>query len=503
MKREYDILLENKTWTLVPRPLDKKILINRWVFKAKVGQDSEIKKYKARLVARGNTQEWGVDYEEVFAPVARYETIRTLLAASVDEEMHVHQMDVISAYVQGELNDEIYMEQPEMFVKRGHEEKVCKLLKPLYGLKQSGREWYKKLDSYIMEIGGKRTSADPCVYVIGENERRVIIIVYVDDLILASKKMDRLEDVKLKMKSMFKMVDLGQINNILGISVQREGATGRIHLSQKKYVEDLIEKFDMEQAKAVSTPIEPNLKITKEASPSTEEERPEMRNRPYRELIGGLIYLANATRPDISFAASTLSRFCADPGNDHWLIAKRVLRYLKATSHYGITYVKDEERLRAYSDSDWAGDIDDRKSCTGNVLTLATGPISWKSKKQASVALSTMEAEYAALSEVSREVVYIKRLLIHMGFEKYVTPPINVFCDNQSAIELSKNAVFHKRSKHIDINFHFTRELVDKKEIVIHYLQTDSMLADILTKPLTKCKHDRCVQMLNLNSIIC
>lgn len=234
MKKGYDTLRENKTWTLVPRPADKKILTNRWVFKAKVVQDSEIKKYKARLVARGNTQEWGIDYEEVFAPVAKYETIRTLLAASANEEMHVHQMDVISTYVQGELNDEIYMEQPEMFVKRGHEEKVCKLLKPLYRLKQSGREWYRKLDSYIMEIGGKRTSADPCVYVIGKDEKRLIIIIYVDDLILASKKMDRLENVKSKMKSTFKMVDLGQINNILGISVQREGATGKIHLSQKK-----------------------------------------------------------------------------------------------------------------------------------------------------------------------------------------------------------------------------------------------------------------------------
>ncbi|KAL0117638.1 hypothetical protein PUN28_008790 [Cardiocondyla obscurior] len=465
MKKEYNTLQENKTWTLVPRPADKKILTNRWVFKTKVVQDSEIKKYKARLVARGNTQEWGVDYEEVFAPVARYETIRTLLAASVNEEMYVHQMDVISAYVQGELNDEIYMEQPEMFVKHGHEEKVCKLLKPLYGLKQSGREWYKKLDNYITKIGGKR--------------------------------------VKSKMKAMFKMVDLGQINNVLEISVQREGTTGRIYLSQKKYIEDLIEKFDIKQAKEASTPIKPNLKITKEASPSTEEERQEMKNRPYRELIGGLIYLANATRPDISFAAATLSRFCTDPGRDHWLIAKRVLRYLKATSHYGISYTKDEEHLKAYFDSDWAGDIDDRKSCSGNVLMLAMGPISWKSRKQASVALSTMEAEYAALSEVSREVVYLKRLLIHMGFEKYVTSPINVFCDNQSAIELSKNAVFHKRSKHIDINFHFTRELVDKKKIVIHYLQTDSMLADILTKSLTKCKHEKCIQMLNLSSNIC
>jgi len=499
MKKEYDTLRENKTWILVPRPNDKKILTNRWVFKTKTNKNGEIEKYKARLVARGHTQELGIDYEEVFAPVARYEAIRTLFAASVNEEMHVHQMDVISAYVQGELNEDIYMEQPEMFIEHGHEEKVCKLLKPLYGLKQSGREWYKKLDSYITEIGGKRTAADPCVYVFGKNNERVIVIVYVDDLILASKELSRLEYIKSKMKSMFKMTDLGQVNNILGINVRREGETGKMHLSQEKYIEELLEKFDMKHAKTASTPIDPNLKITKEMCPTTEDERQEMKNRLYRELIGGLIYLANATRPDIAFAASILSRFCTNPGRDHWITAKRVLRYLKATSHYGITYTKDGRRLRAYTDSDWAGDIDDRRSCSGNVLMLSTGPISWKSRKQTSVALSTMEAEYAALSEVSREVIYIKRLLVHMGFEKYVTSPIDIFCDNQSAIQLTKNAVFHKRSKHIDINFHFTRELVERKEIVIHYLQTDLMLGDILTKSLTKYKHDKCVKMLNLS----
>ncbi|XP_067131301.1 uncharacterized protein [Centruroides vittatus] len=190
-----------------------------------------------------------------------------------------------------------------------------------------------------------------------------------------------------------------------------------------------------------------------------------MRNRPYRELIGSLIYLANATRPDIAFAASTLSRFCADPDKTHWMIAKRVLRYLKGTSMYGITYVKNNEELKAYTDSDWAGDVDDRKSCTGNILILARGPISWKSKKQTSVAMSTMEAEYSALAEASREITYIKRLLVHMGFKMCVKNPICVYCDNQSTIQLSKNAVFHKRSKHIDVSYHVTRELVEKRKL--------------------------------------
>lgn len=231
-------------------------------------------------------------------------------------------------------------------------------------------------------------------------------------------------------------------------------------------------------------------------SPTSEDEREEMKNRPYRELVGGLIYLANATRPDIAFAASTLSRFCTDPGGLHWSLAKRVLRYLKGTSHYKIKYIKDQNALKAYTDSDWAGDTDDRKSCTGNVIILANGPISWKSKKQ--VALSTMEAEYAALAEISREIVYVKRLLTYMGFEKFVKDPINVYCDNQSAIELSKSAIYHKRNKYIDISFHFTRELVERKVITIQYLRTESMMADILTKSLSKDKHFKCISMLQL-----
>lgn len=501
MDSEYASLIENKTWILVPRPKNKKVLSNRWVFKTKCNQKGEIEKFKARLVVRGHTQREGVDYEEVFAPVSRYETIRTLLAASVNEEMHVHQMDVVSAYIQGELSDEVYMEQPEMYVQKSEESKVCKLIKPLYGLKQSGREWYKTFDKYVTNNGGKRTMADPCLYVFDEGDDRVIMLIYVDDLILASKKVEKLERVKSKLKSAFKMVDLGPIHDILGINVERQGLTGSIYLSQKKYIKELVSKFNMEDAKSTSTPMETNMKVTKEMSPKSENERADMKKRPYRELVGGLIYLANATRPDIAFAASTLSRFCTDPGELHWSLAKRVLRYLKGTLHYSIKYMKNKNALAAYTDSNWAGDVDDRKSCTGNVIILANGPfhpISWKSKKQASVALSTMEAEYAALAEISREIVYVKRLLTYMGFEKFIKDPVDVYCDNQSAIELSKNAVFHKRSKHIDISFHFTRELVEKKVITVRYLRTESMIADILTKSLSRDKHFKCVSMLQL-----
>lgn len=242
----------------------------------------------------------------------------------------------------------------------------------------------------------------------------------------------------------------------------------------------------MQNLKPIPTPIEPNMKISKEMEPSNNQERSEMQNRPYRELIGGLIYHANATRPDIAFTANTLSRFCSDPGKEHWNIAKRVHRYLKATLKYKIEYTKNDEKIKAFTDSDWAGDVDDRKSCTGNVIMLVDGPISWRSNKQRTVSLFTMEAEYAAMSELSREVVYMIRLLSHMGFTHYVEIPIIMYCDNQSAIELSKNAIFHKRSKHIDISYHYTRELVEKGIVKMTSLSTESMIADI------------CLSMLNM-----
>ncbi|KMQ82311.1 retrovirus-related pol polyprotein from transposon tnt 1-94 [Lasius niger] len=232
---------------------------------------------------------------------------------------------------------------------------------------------------------------------------------------------------------------------------------------------------------------------------STDEEKTNTERKPYRELIGSLIYLANATRPDLAFAASALSRFCTNPEEAHWKLAKRVLRYLQRTIDYGITYTKDCEKMRAYVDSDWAGDVEDRRSCSGNVIILANGPISWELKKQKSVALSTMEAEYVALSEVCKEIVYLRCLLKHIAhFEYCVTNATEVHCDNQSAIELNKNHAFHRRSKHIDIRYHYSREIRDRSEINIKYLPTDKMIADILTKSLTKAKHEKCIKMLSL-----
>lgn len=418
------------TWELVSRPRAKKVLSNRWVFKIKKKQDGLLDKYKARLVVRGCEQRRGIDYEEIFASVARYEIIHAFLAGCVQEEMHVHQMDVVTAYIQGDLSDEIYMEQPEPFEVQGQEDKVCLLKRPLYGLKQASRCWYAKLDTYLKSINMINNDVDSCVYVSTNENDRVIVVVYVDDILIASKSIHRLHKLKEILGFKFQMNDLGPVNDILGINIERSKPTGEIKLSQKRYITDILQRFEMENCRPMSTPLETNQKLTNRVESNSENEKGNMKHKPYRELIGCLIYLANAMRPDLAFAASALSRFCIDPNEVHCKLAKRILRYLQNTIDYGITYTKDCKEMQAYVDSDWAGDVENRKSCSGNVVMLAGGPISWESRKQKSVTLSTMEAEHIALSEVCKEVVYLRRLLEHMGFKFCIKCATEVYCDN-------------------------------------------------------------------------
>lgn len=496
MTKEYNSLRENETWELVDRPENAKVLTNRWVFKVKYNQNGTVDKFKARLVARGNEQRKGVDFEEVFAPVARHEVIRTLLASAVEKKMHVHHMDVITAYVQGDLKDTIYMQQPEMFEESNEENKVCKLNKPLYGLKQAGREWNRTLDEFLMSIGLNKSPVNPCVYTDDTQRTDVIIIIYVDDILIASKDLSELLTVKEHLKKKFKINDLGKVTNILGIKVEREEDTGEIRLNQRKYIEETLKKFGMEDCKTASTPLIPN-----ETFQNTSTVMETTASIPYRELIGALIYISNATRPDIAFAANTLSQFNGNPSNYHWRAAKHVLRYLKGTVDYAIKYSAINSKMEMYVDSDWAADENGRRSRTGFVAILAGGPISWESKKQRSVALSTMEAEYMALSEATKEVIYLRGLLSHMNLNSLVFSQTVIHCDNQSAIQLSKNDVYHRKSKHIDIRYHYTREVQQQGKVNVQFISTHNMTADMLTKSLPKIKLQRCIDSLNLKTV--
>lgn len=405
-------------------------------------------------------------------------------------------MDVVTAYIQGDLPDEIYMTQPSMFQEKSNCRKVCKLLRPIYGLKQSGREWHRKLRRKLDEIGLQSSESEPCVFHGKLDKVKVIIIVYVDDLLIFSKSLSTIAKIKSELSQSFKMKDLGSANEILGLKIERNPNTNKIKISQERYVKEILERFSVINCKPGSTPLIPGIKLTcgdKEMSSD------ELAQVPYRELVGSLIYLANTSRPDIAFATGILSRFNANPKKEHWQAAKHVLRYLKQTQNFGIIFRKTSESLKAFVDADWAGDIDSRRSHSGNTLILAGGPIMWFSKRQKSVALSTMEAEYMALSDVTKEIVYFRKLIEEIGFPYYVKEATPVFCDNQSAIVLSKENMTNQRSKHVDIRFHFSREAQERKLINVQYIPTEENVADVFTKPLTRDKHTKCIQMLNLD----
>ncbi|UYV73840.1 hypothetical protein LAZ67_11001074, partial [Cordylochernes scorpioides] len=400
MEEEFDSLIENKTWELVDPPKNRNIIGSKWVFKTKCNSDGSVERHKARLVAKGYSQQYGIDYEETFAPVVRQSTIRMLLALAVEYNLILHQMDVQSAYLNGEIKEEIYMTQPENFVSRKYPERVCRLKKAIYGLKQAGIVWHERLDNELKNLGLKQLQSNNCVY-IKHDEGILLVAIYVDDLIIAAEREDTLKSFKEIMKRIFKIKDLGGINCCLGIRIQMK-EDGSISIDQERYIEELLAKYRMKEAKPISTPMDSNSKLTKISS------------------------IEVSTRPDIAYAVSALGQFSNDPRRQHWNAAKRVLRYLKGTSCLRITYRKSNEALHGYVDADWGGNLVDRKSHTGIVYFLARGPIAWESKKQQTVTLSSTEYEYIALCEAGKEAVYLRALLDEMGFDMELNVNIRI-----------------------------------------------------------------------------
>ena len=446
---EYQSLLENKTWDLVELPSNRKTIGCKWVFKAKRGKDGKVERLKARLVAKGYTQKLNVDYDETFAPVVRFSSIRALLALSVHNGMLVHQMDVVSAFLNGTLEEEVYMDQPSHYVQEGKENMVCKLNKSLYGLKQSPRCWNMVFTSYMEEAGFIQSSADPCVFVQAEEKDLTIIAVYVDDLIIVTTSSEKMSAVKKGLETRFKMKDLGKLHYCLGISIDYDEEKGQMWLHQKHYILDLLDKYGLTEAKTALTPADVNVTLRKDDGSSKAVDPTH-----YQSLIGSLLYCAIATRPDIAQAVGTVSKFCSAPCEAHLTAAKRILRYLKGTVSLALKYQKScSGKLTGYSDADWGGDQDDRHSTSGNLFILSRGPISWLSKKQSVTALSTSEAEYVALSVATQEAVWLRRLLSEMRMCS--KEPTVLKEDNQGAVAIAKNPVFHSRTKHIDIRYHY------------------------------------------------
>ncbi|KAL0377326.1 UNVERIFIED_CONTAM: Retrovirus-related Pol polyprotein from transposon RE1 [Sesamum radiatum] len=480
MKEEIKMIEKNDTWELAERPKDKEVIGVKWIYKTKLNADGSIQKHKARLVAKGYSQLPGIDYTETFAPVARLDTIRALVAIAANKKWKIYQMDVKSAFLNGYIDEEIYVEQPQGFVAKGCEEKVLRLKKALYGLKQAPRAWYSRIDNYFMNQGFRRSLSKPTLYVKRQGNDTLIVSLYVDDLIYTGNNEKMIHDFKEDMMKTFEMSDLGLMHFFLGIEINQEKEG--IFICQKKYTETLLKKFKMESCKIVTTPLVTGEKYKKEDGSE------KVNGSIYKSLIGSLLYLT-ATRPDIMFATSLLSRFMQSPSQVHYGAAKRILRYLQGTKDFGIWYKStNDAKLVGYTDSDWAGSADDMKSTSGYTFSLGSGIFSWASKKQATVAQSSAEAEYIAAAAASNQATWLRRILEDMGEKQ--EEPTTIYCDNKSAIAITKNPVQHNRTKHIDIKYHALREATTRGEIELKYCSTEEQLADMFTKALLRDKFE-------------
>jgi hypothetical protein len=488
--------MKNDTWTLVPRPKNVNIVGNRWIFKIKRNSDGGIDRYKARLVAQGFTQTHNVDYGEVFSPVARMAAIRSLLAFANAHDLEIHQMDVNTAFLNGELDYEVYMEQPEGFVDTDHPEYVCKLNKSLYGLKQSARCWNNTLDAYLKENDYRPADADGCFYIKSEKSdnghiKFVILPVFVDDFIPVSNDTSMMRKEKAAFCERFDMEDKGEVHDVLGLRITRDREKRVLTISQPDFIQSVLVRFGMENSKQVGTPMDAGSQFSKFTEGDVTFDR-----QKYQQAIGCLTYAAMSTRPDISAAVNILSQFMSCPTEQHWTGIKRILRYLKGTVNHGLCFSGDDVELVGYSDSDWAGDLDTRRSTSGYVFQIGNATINWCSKRQQTVARSSTEAEYMALSAAAQECIWLRRLLKDFGIGG--DKPTTIHEDNNGAIELSKNAKFHNRTKHIDIAYHFTRERVASNELSVTHCSTEEMVADIMTKGLGRIKFEKFRDMMGV-----
>jgi hypothetical protein len=492
MKSEIGSMYENKVWTLVDLPDDRQAIENKWIFKRKTDADGNITVYKARLVAKGFRQVQGVDYDETFSPVAMLKSVRIMLAIAAFYDYEIWQMDVKTAFLNGFLKEELYMMQPEGFVDPKGANKVCKLQRSIYGLVQASRSWNIRFDEVIKAYGFVQTYGEACIYKKVSGSSVAFLILYVDDILLIGNDIEFLDGIKGYLNKNFSMKDLGEAAYILGIKIYRDRSRRLIGLSQSTYLDKVLKKFKMDQSKKGFLPVLQGVKLSQTQCPTTAEDIEKMKVIPYASAIGSIMYAMLCTRPDVCLAISLAGRYQSNPGVDHWTAVKNILKYLKRTKDMFLVYGGDEELVvKGYVDASFDTDPDDSKSQTGYVFILNGGAVSWCSSKQSVVAGSTCEAEYIAASEAAHEGVWMKEFISDLGVIPSASGPMTIFCDNTGAIAIAKEPRFHKKTKHIKRRFNSIREYVKDGDIEICKVHTDLNVADPLTKPLPRAKHDQ------------
>lgn len=475
IERELESIHKNDTWDVAERPLNGDIIDTKWVFAYKPLETNNELKYKARLVARGFNQSHQFDYGETYAPVARFSTLRILLAIAIENNFYVEQMDVTTAFLNGVVESEIYITPPEG-TKFCNSNKVFKLKKALYGLKESAKRWNSAFTQYVSSLNFQQSDNDSCLFYKRSTEGTVYLLLYVDDIILTGDNKNLLTETKKHLQAKFEMKDKGILKHFLGFEIEYDREQGQVAISQKRYIEKLLKKFNMEGVNPKSVPIEPKLQISKQQSVIDY-------GVPYNELIGSLLYLINS-RPDICFAVNYLSQFTNHVTKEAWTHAKNILAYLKGTINQKLTFTRENNfSLNLNADADWGNDINDRKSITGFVIRLGNKTIFWKTKKQHVVSFSTAEAELISLSYGLQELVYIKKLVLDLGIEN---SRITIYEDNQPCIKMIKNPYDNCRVKHLDIKLKYIAETIKNNNINLVYVSSKTQLADGFTKGLDK-----------------
>ncbi|KAK0605121.1 hypothetical protein LWI29_022943 [Acer saccharum] len=458
MQYEIESMFDNKVWSLVDLPKGIKPIGCKWVYERKRGMDGNVETFKARLVAKGYTQKEGIDYEETFSPVAMLKSIRILLSIAASLDIEIWQMDVKTTFLNGSLDESIYMMQPEGFIEKGQMEK---------------------------------NPNEPCVYKRIKGDKLVFLILYVDDILLIGNDVGVLTSVKEWLAKQFDMKDLGEASFILGIQVIRDRKNKTIALSQALYMDKILSRFSMQDSKKGMLPFRHGIKLSKEQVPKNEHEEQFMSRVPYASAVGSLMYPMLCTRPDICFAVGIVSRFQSKPGPDHWTAVKHIFKYLKRTRDNMLVYFGGDLIPVVYTDSDFQSDSNSKKSTSRAMFTIGGGgAVIWRSIKQSCIADSIMEAEYVAACEAAKEAVWLRQFLMDLEVVPSANKQITIYCDNSGAVANSKEPRSHKRRKHIERKYHLLREIVQRGDVMITKIASAENLVDPFTKALPQESFD-------------